>query len=88
LLAFLSLAQFAIHQVKERQLARREQLLTKAYDDIQAVIHGTEQIAHRIEVDLREQQRMMNAMELRPPLTNDQAASIRTTLELPLERAP
>ncbi len=88
LLTLAPVAQLVHFQAKEDQLARREHSLKQTYDDIQNVVHTTEQVARQIETDLREQQRMMVLMEVKLRQKNDQASAAQTAIELPLERAP
>jgi hypothetical protein len=88
LLTLLPLAQFVHFHAKEGQLARREQLLNQTYDDVQRLVQTTEQVAHQIERDLREQERMMALMEVNLGQTTNRAPATSNSVELPLQPAP
>jgi septal ring factor EnvC (AmiA/AmiB activator) len=74
--------------LKERQLVKREQSLRQMYDDVQSVVRNTEEVAQRIEQDLKAQQRMMTSLESALQQSNDPRQHLQTAIELPLEQAP
>ena len=88
LFTLVPLTQFVSLQLKERQLAQREQMLHRMYEKMNEIVQFTEQTAQRIEQNLIQQQQTLSSMKANLQETNHLAAQVPTPVVLPLEPAP
>jgi hypothetical protein len=88
LLTLVPLTQFVNLQLKERQLAQREQMLDRMYEKMHEIVQFTEQAARRVEQNLSQQQQTLSSMKANLQETNHLAAQVPTPVVLPLEPAP
>jgi hypothetical protein len=75
-------------QLKERQLARREQTLERMYKEMREIVQVSEQLTQQIARNLHQQEQDLTSRETYPQEVNQFTAHLPTPLAIPLDPAP